>query len=50
VGAGLRVLWALKAQPPVELRDPAQYTILADHLAAGDGYRYGFGPDRGISA
>jgi hypothetical protein len=50
VGAGLRVLWALKAQPPVELRDPALYMILADHLAAGDGYRYGFGPDQGISA
>ena len=41
-GALLRVLWALKAQHPVELRDPVLYLILADHVAAGDGYRYGF--------
>jgi hypothetical protein len=52
VGAGalLRVLWALKAQHPVELRDPILYLILADHLAAGDGYRYGFEVDQGVTA
>jgi hypothetical protein len=50
VGTALRVLWALRAQPPVELRDPALYLILSDHLASGDGYRYGFGPDQGVSA
>lgn len=46
----LRVLWALKAQNPVELRDPALYLILADHVAAGDGFRYGFAPDQGTTA
>ncbi len=50
VGAVLRVLWALKAQNPVELRDPALYLILADHVAAGDGFRYGFAPDQGTTA
>lgn len=50
VGAVLRVLWALKAQHPVELRDPVLYLILADHVAAGDGYRYGFEADQGVTA
>jgi hypothetical protein len=50
VGALLRALWALKAQNPLELRDPVFYLILADHVAAGDGYRYGFGPDQGTTA
>jgi hypothetical protein len=50
VGAVLRVVWALRAEAPVELRDPTLYLILSDHLAAGDGYRYGFGPDQGVSA
>ena len=50
VGALLRVLWALKAQHPVELRDPVLYLILADHVASGDGYRYGFEADQGVTA
>lgn len=50
VGAVLRLLWALKAQPPGELRDPVFYLVLADHLAAGDGYRYGFEVDQGVTA
>ena len=41
-------------EQPVELRDPVLYLILADHLAAGDGYRYGFerrpGADRVLPA
>ena len=41
-------------EQPVELRDPVLYLILADHLAAGDGFRYGFerrpGPDRVLPA
>ncbi|MDD9370850.1 MAG: glycosyltransferase family 39 protein, partial [Acidimicrobiales bacterium] len=45
-----RVLWALKAQHPVELRDPVLYLILSDHIAAGDGYRYGFETDQGVTA
>ena len=49
-GAILRVLWALKAQQPVELRDPVLYLILAEHVAAGDGYRYGFEADQGVTA
>ena len=50
VGALLRVLWGLKAQQPVELRDPVLYLILGDHVAAGDGYRYGFEADQGVTA
>ena len=50
VGAVLRVLWALKAQHPVELRDPVLYLILSDHVASGDGYRYGFEADQGVTA
>ena len=52
IGAVLRVLWGLKAQAPVgpELRDPVLYLILADHVAAGDGYRYGFEADQGVTA
>ena len=50
IGAVLRVLWALKAQHPVELRDPVLYLILADHVAAGDGFRYGFEADQGVTA
>jgi hypothetical protein len=50
VGAVLRVLWAVHAKSPVELRDPALYLILADHVAAGDGFRYGFGVDQGTTA
>ena len=49
-GAVLRVLWALKAQPPGELRDPTFYLVLADHVAAGDGYRYGYEANQGITA
>jgi 4-amino-4-deoxy-L-arabinose transferase-like glycosyltransferase len=50
VGAGLRIGWATQAEPPVALRDPVLYLILADHVAAGDGYTYGDGPDQGVSA
>jgi hypothetical protein len=50
VGALLRVVWALQAQPPGELRDPVFYLVLADHVAAGDGYRYGYQADQGITA
>ncbi|HEX6421408.1 MAG TPA: glycosyltransferase family 39 protein [Acidimicrobiales bacterium] len=49
-GAVLRVLWALQARPPAELRDPVFYLILAEHVAQGDGYRYGFEPDQGVTA
>jgi hypothetical protein len=49
-GAVVRVLWALKAQPPGELRDPTFYLVLADHVAAGDGYRYGYEATQGITA
>src|SRR5688572_23653912 len=37
-------------QEPVELRDPVLYLVLGDHVAAGDGYRYGFEPDQGVTA
>lgn len=50
VGAVLRVLWALRAEPPTELRDPVLYSILAEHLANGDGYTYGDQPDQGVTA
>ncbi len=50
VGAVLRVVWALKAQQPGELRDPVLYLILGDHVAAGDGFTYGFEADQGTSA
>lgn len=50
VGAVLRVLWGLKAQPPVELRDPVLYLILSDNLANGHGYSYGPGADQGTTA
>lgn len=49
-GAVLRLLWALKTEPPSELRDPVFYLVLADHVAAGDGYRYGFEADQGVTA
>ena len=49
-GTALRVAWALRMEQPVELRDPVLYLVLADHLAAGDGYRYGFAPDQGQTA
>ena len=50
VGLVLRVVWAVQMEPPQELRDPVLYLILADHLAAGDGYRYGFEADQGVTA
>jgi hypothetical protein len=49
-GAVLRIVWALMAQRPEELRDPVLYMILADFVSSGDGYRYGFGPDQGTTA
>lgn len=40
VGVLLRLAWALfAARPPVGLHDPTFYTIFADSLAAGNGYR-----------
>ncbi len=40
VGVALRLAWALyAARPPVGLHDPTFYTIFAESLAAGDGYR-----------
>lgn len=50
VGAGLRLVWATQAEEPVALRDPSLYLVLADHVAAGDGYTYGPGPDQGTTA
>lgn len=50
VGVVLRIFWAVRMQEPQELRDPVLYMILGDHLAEGDGYRYGFEADQGRSA
>ena len=47
VGAILRIVWAFQAEAPVALRDPLLYLVLSDHIASGDGYSYGAGPDRG---
>ncbi|HZM31154.1 MAG TPA: glycosyltransferase family 39 protein [Acidimicrobiales bacterium] len=49
-GAVLRLAWATQAEEPVALRDPSLYLVLADHVAAGDGYTYGDGPDQGQTA
>lgn len=50
VGAVLRAAWAVKAQAPVAMRDPSLYMILADYVAAGDGFRYGYEADQGATA
>lgn len=50
LGAVLRVLWALRAQEPVELRDPVLYLVLSENVAAGEGFSYGPGPDQGTTA
>ena len=50
VGAVLRVAWGMQAEGPVALRDPLLYLVLSDHVAAGDGYTYGPGPDQGATA
>jgi hypothetical protein len=50
VGAVLRIAWALRAESPVELRDPVLYLILGDNLAHGNGYSYGPGIDQGTTA
>jgi Dolichyl-phosphate-mannose-protein mannosyltransferase len=50
VGAVLRVIWAIGAEPPVELRDPTLYLVLSDNVASGHGYSYGPGPDQGTTA
>jgi hypothetical protein len=50
VGAILRAAWAVKAQSPVAMRDPSLYMILADYVAAGDGFRYGYEADQGATA
>jgi Dolichyl-phosphate-mannose-protein mannosyltransferase len=49
-GALLRLVWATQAEEPVALRDPSLYLVLADHVADGDGYTYGDGPDQGQTA
>jgi 4-amino-4-deoxy-L-arabinose transferase-like glycosyltransferase len=49
VGTALRVAWAVKAQEPQELRDPALYLLLSDQLANGEGYSYP-GSDGGVTA
>jgi hypothetical protein len=49
-GVVLRLVWAVRMQEPQELRDPVLYMILADFIAAGDGYRYGFAADQGLTA
>jgi hypothetical protein len=50
VGAFLRIVWAFQAEAPVALRDPVLYLVLSDHVASGDGYSYGAGPDQGATA
>jgi Dolichyl-phosphate-mannose-protein mannosyltransferase len=50
VALGLRVGWATQAQQPAELRDPVLYMILADNVAAGEGYSYGPEADQGTTA
>jgi 4-amino-4-deoxy-L-arabinose transferase-like glycosyltransferase len=50
MAAVLRIVWALQAQAPHELRDPVLYLILGDQLAHGHGYSYGPGPDQGVTA
>jgi 4-amino-4-deoxy-L-arabinose transferase-like glycosyltransferase len=49
VGATLRIVWALKTQEPVELRDPSLYLILGDQVAHGEGFSYP-GTDGGVTA
>jgi 4-amino-4-deoxy-L-arabinose transferase-like glycosyltransferase len=49
LGAVLRIVWALKAQPPGELRDPALYLLLGDQIAHGEGFSYP-GSDGGVTA
>ncbi|HET6949897.1 MAG TPA: glycosyltransferase family 39 protein [Acidimicrobiales bacterium] len=50
LGGVLRIGWAVQAQSPTELRDPIFYMVLADHVAAGDGYTYGDRPEQGVTA
>lgn len=50
VAAVLRVVWGMQAEEPRELRDPVFYLLLADNLAAGDGYTFGDGPSQGVTA
>lgn len=50
VGAILRIVWAFQAEAPVALRDPLLYLVLSDHIASGDGYSYGPGPEQGATA
>ena len=50
VGAVLRVAWGMQAEGPVALRDPLLYLVLSEHVASGDGYTYGPGPDQGATA
>jgi hypothetical protein len=50
VGLVLRIGWTTQAEQPAELRDPVLYMILADNVAAGEGYSYGPEPDQGTTA
>jgi 4-amino-4-deoxy-L-arabinose transferase-like glycosyltransferase len=49
VGTALRIVWAVKAQEPQELRDPVFYLLLGDQVANGNGYSYP-GADGGVTA
>ncbi|HEX6423770.1 MAG TPA: hypothetical protein VFZ79_09840, partial [Acidimicrobiales bacterium] len=40
IGALLRVVWALRMEPPAGLADPFFYLTLGDNLANGHGYSY----------
>lgn len=40
IGALLRVVWALRMEPPAGLADPFFYLSLGDNLANGHGYSY----------
>jgi hypothetical protein len=40
VGAVLRIVWALRMEPPAGLADPFFYLSLGDNLADGRGYSY----------
>jgi hypothetical protein len=50
LGAVLRIVWATRAEHPVELRDPALYLVLGGNVADGHGFSYGLEPDQGTTA
>lgn len=50
-GTACRLAWVLTASwRPRSLRDPGLYLLLSEHIAHGDGYSYGSGPDQGVTA